>query len=190
MNGDELNFALYGAVVRGECATIARLIGNLNGRHAVSLYQDRISLLHVAARNNRVEAAELLLKGGAHVEYREKDQMTPLHEACANGSVDVAKLLVEQFGADVNARDVCGFTPLHLACKKNDSWRLIKWLAVRQGTDLNLHDRNGFSPLLWASGKGSWKAVKLFLSHGACNIPDILKAMRVTQSREERNWLE
>lgn len=44
--------------------------------------------------------------------------MTALHVAAHCGHVRVAKLLLDK-KADPNARALNGFTPLHIACKKN-----------------------------------------------------------------------
>jgi len=50
---------------------------------------------------------------------------TPLHAAAANRQVDVAELLLAR-GADVNAKDGSGFTPLALAANsKNDVMVLV-----------------------------------------------------------------
>ena len=46
------------------------------------------------------------------------DYLTALHVASHCGHVRVAKLLLDR-KADPNARALNGFTPLHIACKKN-----------------------------------------------------------------------
>ena len=47
------------------------------------------------------------------------DGYTSLHYACMSGTPDVVKLLIDK-GADVNAADKKGATPLMLAVKSND----------------------------------------------------------------------
>ena len=42
---------------------------------------------------------------------------TPLHYAAANGHKEIAELLIEK-GADLNAKNVVGMTPLHYATTK------------------------------------------------------------------------
>ncbi len=46
------------------------------------------------------------------------DYLTALHVAAHCGHVRVAKLLLDR-KADPNSRALNGFTPLHIACKKN-----------------------------------------------------------------------
>ena len=46
------------------------------------------------------------------------DYLTPLHVAAHCGHHRVAKILLDR-KAEVNARALNGFTPLHIACKKN-----------------------------------------------------------------------
>ena len=46
------------------------------------------------------------------------DYLTALHVAAHCGHVRVAKLLLDRKG-DPNSRALNGFTPLHIACKKN-----------------------------------------------------------------------
>ncbi len=47
-----------------------------------------------------------------------QDYLTPLHVAAHCGNVRTAKLLCDK-KCEVNARALNGFTPLHIACKKN-----------------------------------------------------------------------
>jgi hypothetical protein len=56
-------------------------------------------------------AAELALKAGADVNYRDEDGNTALHAACLLKNRDVLGFLVKK-GADVNAKNKLGETPL------------------------------------------------------------------------------
>lgn len=64
------------------------------------------------------------------------DYLTALHVAAHCGHVSVAKLLLDR-KADPNARALNGFTPLHIACKKNRSKvveLLLKYRASIEST--------------------------------------------------------
>jgi len=71
------------------------------------------SLLY-AARDGRMEAARLLVAGGADIEQSDANAIRPLLMAVLNNHLDVARLLIE-YGADVDADDFWGRSPLWAA---------------------------------------------------------------------------
>ena len=68
-----------------------------------------------AILNNRISKIKRLLKQGADVNAITRGD-TPLLWAIAMGYYDIVKFLIDN-GADVNAKDKTGWTPLHQACK-------------------------------------------------------------------------
>jgi ankyrin repeat protein len=60
------------------------------------------------------------------------------------------KLLVEELGADVNAKDADGFTPLHYAAARGDN-EMILYL-VEKGADVKAVSRRGQSTADMANG--------------------------------------
>ena len=72
------------------------------------------SLLHVAAAKNFPKLALVLLERKlAGVSSRDESGWTPLHTASYHNSLDVA-LLLRDYGADIDAREDDGLTPLYL----------------------------------------------------------------------------
>ena len=69
-----------------------------------------------------------LIKAGA-------DPVPPLHRAVEDYSMRKAAVLIDA-GADVNARREDGWTPLHIATRK-DSPELVEWL-LGAGADTNV----------------------------------------------------
>ncbi len=67
-----------------------------------------------AARDGRLEMAQMLVAAGADVNQVEANKINPLQMAIENDHVAVAKFLLEH-NADVNAADYWGRTPLWLA---------------------------------------------------------------------------
>ena len=68
---------------------------------------DRTPLSH-AAQYGHAEVARALLAAGAHPSVRadsEKGGLAAIHYAAARGAVAVVRLLLQQPGADANARD-------------------------------------------------------------------------------------
>lgn len=71
-----------------------------------------------------------------------------LHDATANGCVEAAKKLVAE-GADVNAVNQDGCTPLHLAADRG--FPLLVRILVEAGADVNRQDSEGQTALHYAA---------------------------------------
>jgi ankyrin repeat protein len=70
-------------------------------------------------------------------------------------------------GADSNARDEFGQTPLHLAAKSNESPAIIEAL-IAAGADINARDKYGQTSLHWAAKYSENPAViEAFIAAGA-----------------------
>jgi ankyrin repeat protein len=67
-----------------------------------------------AARDDRADAARVLVAAGANIELADANGIRPLLMAVINNHLDVARLLLAR-GADVNADDFWGRTPLWAA---------------------------------------------------------------------------
>ena len=71
--------------------------------------------LHCAVLNYYIEIVRLLCDHGADVEARSDSGERPLHFAAHSGHISVLKDLIEERNAEINARDVNGFTALRWA---------------------------------------------------------------------------
>ena len=72
------------------------------------------------------------------------------HRHVPDGWLPAVKFLVEDLGADVNARDHNGYTPLHHAASRGDN-ELIKYL-VSKGADVKAVSRSGQTTVDMANG--------------------------------------
>jgi len=72
-----------------------------------------------------------------------------LHRATWDGHKEVVELLISK-GADVNAKDMYGKTPLHRACEGEKG---IAELLIDKGVDVNAEDNDGETPLDHAEGE-------------------------------------
>jgi len=72
------------------------------------------SPLITAAAIGRTEAAEILINGGADINYKNEDGSTALHTAIAFIKTKVAKILIDS-GIDLDTKNNDGSTALHTA---------------------------------------------------------------------------
>lgn len=158
---------------------------------------DGLTLLHVAAIDGNVAAAERLLARGADVNRRHGILGPPLAQALMMGDVELARLLIRH-GADPSAvGDSWDITPLQAALNSGraDGVRLLLsmgvdpmpagvWnnplngltadeeidtvcLLLRAGVDPNRAGGNGELPLVTAAAFGTPSAVATFIAGGA-----------------------
>jgi hypothetical protein len=95
---------------------------------------------------------------------------TPLILASAYGPVDVVRALVDA-GANVNAREARGMTPLMYAAATDHGDIEIAKLLVARGADVHVKTPEGESALDWARKSGATPLVALLQTAGATAAP-------------------
>jgi hypothetical protein len=178
---------LIRAVVRGESAVVSRLLANrpelattqatggATRQDPSEWFFEEIAhymyagdtALHMAAAAFHRQAAESLIKHGAVCRARNRRGAEPLHYAAdANHWQPAAQKDTIEYllavGADPNALDKSGVSPLHRAVRTRASEAVRALLAG--GADVSARNRNGSTPLHLAvqdtgrSGAGSVRA--------------------------------
>jgi ankyrin repeat protein len=96
-----------------------------------------------AVKDEDLPSVRNLLRRGANVDFKGEYDRTSLHWACWNGHVEMVKELVSA-GADIDAKDDEGWTPLHIA--SHDNLEICKSL-VSAGADLHAVNYHGYFPM-------------------------------------------
>ena len=142
-----------------------------NPKFANSKDQSGETPLILAARTGNKNLCEVLIANGADLEAQGQ-YGTALHEAAIANLKDIAELLINR-GANVNAKDNSGYTPLYYAStfgpagkrNKND-WDIARSLVSR-GASVNTKPGSDDTPLHSAALYAPEEIVKLFLDNGA-----------------------
>ena len=147
--------------------------------------------LHLAVLAARIEATKILLAASANVNERVQAEenatllsadayagdfnrltelgsladCTPLHLAAVIGRQEVVETLLAQ-GAQVNATDTFGRTPLHFSSLWNNNVTVAEQLLTH-GATVDTRDRDGATPLQTALLKRRKSLAELLLVYGA-----------------------
>ena len=119
-------------------------------------------------------------KGKVDVNQGDHMGRTPLHEACYYGHLECAKVLSEVYGADVNAKDSCGQTPLFRAIE-GDRTEVIRWLVGKAApvsgdgskaegkntVKVNCVDKWGLTPQHYSAFRGGGAESWFLYTHGS-----------------------
>ena len=107
-----------------------------------------ITPLHRAAKNPHPEITEALIASGADPNARTNDQAVPLLWAAVDGSNPLVLQMLADAGADVNAKDDMGRTPIFFAVGVSNADAAA--MLIEAGAELNLVDAEGRHLLSYA----------------------------------------
>nr|XP_015914492.2 delta-latroinsectotoxin-Lt1a-like [Parasteatoda tepidariorum] len=132
-------------------------------------FSDKLTPLHIAAREGHFKAVRNLIKDEAiEINKPEKSGYTPLHFA-VNGGVKVINQLLTHKDILVDAKSENGFTPFQLAVMKGD--RYAADALIKSGkVDINAGNEDNMTPLHMAAMSGNDDMVNFLLSQTSIDV--------------------
>ena len=133
--------------------------------HLTKIGQDFIPSVHIAAGYGNLPAVRALLESWEDVNKEDPElRQTALHHAAYFDKPVTLKALIEA-GADVNAQNSDGGTPLYSAAHEDNP--MIVMELIKAGADVNLARPNGATPLHMAAQRGHEGCVVALIRDGA-----------------------
>ena len=170
---DNRNQTPLHVAMRNEWFTLARIL-IVHGANAQAEDDYGTTPLHLLSASrihdsNALDLVWLLLGQDAEVNKPVKDKQTPLHLAMRSNWFKLALILLDH-GADANAEDIHGWTPLLLLSasqiRDDKALDLVRSLLER-GAELNKRNNDGQTPLQLAMMAGWFQLAHILLDHGA-----------------------
>lgn len=168
------NLDIFEAACIGDIETVHQLL-NKTPELLNSFSSDGFTSLGLASFFGHLSLVNLLLDKGANPNIASNNQfkVAPIHSACAISHFEIVKILIKN-GADINTKQMQGFTPLHSAAY-NGQTKLAK-LLIDNGADINAKMDNGNTPLFLAKEKNFQETAELIIEHGG-HLPSTLCQM-------------
>ncbi len=127
---------------------------------------EREALDAALAQSDTAAVLALLRVNPALINRAAPYNYTPLQSVVQSGHTDMAELLIAH-GADINAADSFGRTPLHNVSAQSVYADLaLLDLLLAHGANVHAFDHDGLTPLHTAVNNGNLLAVQRFLAHG------------------------
>jgi hypothetical protein len=153
---------LHVAVRKGDLQAMTKA---LEGGADVDAVSNTWTPIRSAVIHDNLAAAELLIAYGADLEVGDGDDDVALGDAALFGYKAMAELLVKKGGADLEAKNDSGYTPLHRAVRSGH--KDTAQLLLDSGANVDATDKKGRTPLFAAAEQGSAEMIKLLIGYGA-----------------------
>lgn len=126
---------------------------------------DEDSVLDLAANEGRLDVLREVIRHGVELDDANTIGLTTLHRAASSNQAAAIDLLIWA-GADMEAEDNDGCTPLHNAACTEESSTAV-FTLIRRGANKDARDSQGRTPLHLAAEGNNFDAVQSLLARGA-----------------------
>lgn len=159
---------VFEAAALGDCARLVQIVA-ADAMQVWATSPDGWAPLHLSAAFAGPDAVRLLLEHGAHAHQvsHNPQRNQPLHAAIALGDSPATVLLLLEAGANVNATQAGGFTPLHQAAAAGK--RDLVALLLENGARRDACCDQGKMPADYARERGHAEVVDL-LGRGVVSL--------------------
>lgn len=156
---------LMWAAVRADTTNLRTLVENRANVSATDC--EGKTALQIAVATGSYECVKILLQHEADVNICDKFGYTPLHSAARPESLECAVIIemLCSLGANLDARDLAGWTPLHFAAYQNRSAAISS--LVDCGANINFLNLDGESAVGLAIERGHMDAIWTLYEKGA-----------------------
>lgn len=137
--------------------------------------RDKMTPLHYAIDEGKLEAASFLIANGADIDAVNYKKETALHIAAYDGNAEAAKLLLKH-GADPAKREMRDRIPLFLACNWGNDLETVR-ILIDAGSDVNDKNSRGELVLVSTLYYGKKEIIDLLIDRGA-TLPDDEETLR------------
>ena len=120
-----------------------------------------------AVNDGNQAVVDLFVRSNFNIHINDEEGTPVLLVALKKGFTVIAGILINK-GADVNAYDRRGMTPLLLVCgKQMHGYKSIAEMLIKRGAFVNDRDSLGFTPLLLSLSGGTAEVAELLIERGA-----------------------
>ena len=162
----DLNLPLHLACKRAHTMAVKLMVSNGADSNAVN--KERRTPLHTAANGEKEcpRLCEILLNYDARINAEDEGGNQPLHLACKLAYTEIVKTMVCH-GADINAMNRIGQTPLHTAADGKNYCPELHEILLKHDGERKTVEENGDQPLHVACKHVYTETVKLMVSCGS-----------------------
>ncbi|MCO5550157.1 hypothetical protein L7F22_003639 [Adiantum nelumboides] len=163
------HYALQWSALNNRVAAAQYLIEHGADVNAIDMDSGQTAL-HWTAVRGAIQVAELLLQNGAQLELADRNGYRVAHVTAQYGETALLYHIATKWGADIDACDNDGRSPLHWAAYKGfvDCVRLLLFMDASRSRQ----DKEGCTPLHWAAIRGNLEACTVLVQAGT--LDDLL----------------